>query len=134
MHTRPRTLILSALVVLAAFSLNACVPRYLTDEPAISGRVMDRATHRPIAGATVAMVSDRTSTTHTDPNGDFSLPAIKHWEIYWLISDGWVGCVGTLHIEAVGYHAYSERRFGLHTVASGSDHIDHVEFTLTPGA
>jgi phosphatidate phosphatase APP1 len=98
------------------FLLGACIPYHTRDAPQVAGRVVSRATGKPVVGASVSMTSrttpegqGRTVHTQTDARGYFSLPAIEHWFVAPL-SEGYVDGEGTLTVEAPGYQPHREKR------------------------
>jgi len=104
-----------ALTVMAVW-LGGCVAYHSHDAPHVAGRIINRATGDPIAGASVSMSSKaalgakaRTVRTSTDARGYFSLPEIDHWFIAPL-SDGITDGEGTLSVEATGYRPHREKR------------------------
>src|SRR5205823_213458 len=104
------------LVVATAFLLTACILYHSHDAPHVAGRVVSRATGKPIADASVSISSDasrdgkgHTVRTSTDAHGYFSLPELDHWFIGPL-SEGIVDGEGTLSVEAPGYRPHREKR------------------------
>ena len=138
---------LSRFILIAAASmLGACEPYDLHYAPATAGHVVSATTHRPVVGAVVSMSAEHQSEqTRTDQDEAFSLPRLHHWGILTL-SDGYVGGIGMLRIEARGYRTYTEEDIGspagYHQVIRhrGSDDAhqssdwEHLRVSLTPGA
>ena len=138
--------LLRFVLVVAALALAACEPYDFHYAPATAGHVVSATTHRPVVGAVVSVSAEKQSVqTQTDQNGAFSLPRLHHWGILTL-SDGYVGGIGVLRVEARGYRTYTEEDIGspagyhqvIRHVGSNDAHEspdwEHIHVTLTPGA
>ena len=106
------------LVVLTALSaaalLGGCVPVEHLDASPATGQVVDRATHRPVAGAQVVLSvlsPDREASTQTDQDGRFRLAGFRHLELVPLPYGMYRAPTGHLHVEAAGYQAYDRGEF-----------------------
>ena len=125
-------LVLLCSVPLATF-LGGCVPSYLVDASTVRGQVVDRTTHQPIAGAKVVLTSARASVqTQSDPSGSFRLPALQHWTVVPLISEGFVSN-GHLRIDAAGYKPYTGQETDLDSgYGNGDGAVQRVHIMLAP--
>ena len=99
-----------------AVSLAGCFPMRFVVRPGISGVVLDDTTSSPVASATVTLrslsapdgkVLSTTSTT-TDANGAFVIPAKHVWWIYFAGAD-FGSYFGIADIDAPGFVAVSRK-------------------------
>ena len=131
---------------LSTLSLSACVPTRWTDAPEVAGQVVSHRTNKPIVGASVSMTSGKAlAQTRTDGSGNFHLPALKHWDLLWLLEVGQLSN-GTLRVEAAGFHTLTTQEGdvpALHDAArvpgvtyfpTHRDDFEQVRIALTPGA
>lgn len=134
------------LLLLPAVFLAGCFPTHWTDAPGVAGQVVSRATNRPVVGASVSMTAGSKSVqARTDQSGSFSLPAIKHWELLWLLEVGYISN-GTLRVQAAGYRPVTTQEGELPDIQrtksdpgvthypSGHADSERVRVVLTPGA
>lgn len=96
-----------ALLVLSALAgcLAGCIPYHYTDNPAVSGRVVDARTARPLSMAAAHFESSapRALPTRTTADGSFSLPAEEHWGLLFLIATPSLRKEPSLVVQAPGY-------------------------------
>ena len=89
--------------------LGGCVPGTHVDASPVAGRVVDRATRRPIGGAKVVLNTfgpDHEAQTTTDQDGRFHLAGFRHVEFTPLPYSMFRAPTGHLRVEAVGYRPY----------------------------
>ena len=145
MNTLSRKLLLGILCVSTAL-LGACVPTRWTDAPEVTGQVVSRRTSQPVAGASVSMTAGKAFVqTRTDGSGSFRLPALKHWDLLWLLEVDQLSN-GTLRVEASGYRPFvshegdvpalhdAARAPGITYLPTHRDDFERVHIALTPGA
>ncbi len=106
-----RSLPLLGGLLLVAASLGGCIPSTHVDASPVAGVVLNRATHQPVAGATVVLgVShpDREAQTPTDQDGRFHLAGFRH--VVWtpLPYGMFISPSGYLRIEATGYKPFTD--------------------------
>jgi hypothetical protein len=65
-------------------ALTGCIPHRIQETPHIAGRVVDSATRRPIAGATLQFERFQDQPVVTDADGRFEIPAIYPIELVYL--------------------------------------------------
>ena len=114
MSPRPLRLFgLLALSTAAAALLGGCVPVEHLDASPVSGRVVDRATSRPIASAQVVLTAqpDHEVHTQTDQDGRFRLAGFRHLEFMLLPYAMYRAPTGFLRVSAVGYRPYAKSEF-----------------------
>ncbi len=143
-----RTSLSFILAALVLAGLSACTPPVTEDAPEIKGWVVDGTTGRPVKNARVSMnCVGGYQEVGTDETGSFYLPAMQTVNVPIVtpknLRDG-----GTLKIEAVGYHTYTESGLGAQRAASGGHmrapgtvasgrtgpDLDHVRIALNPDA
>ncbi len=66
---------------LCGFALEACMPWPSQITPAVTGSVIDASTESPISGASVHIEEFPEKTATTSGNGQFSIKAIRKWEV-----------------------------------------------------
>ena len=104
-------LVLTALAVLLS---GGCVPVGHLDAAPVAGQVVDRATRRPVVGATVVLSTlyrDHEARAQTDADGRFHFPGFRHVDFIVLPYAMFRAPTGHLHVEAAGYRAYDRSEF-----------------------
>lgn len=104
-----RPFLLASAVLAATVLLGGCVPGTHVDASSVAGRVVDRATGQPIAGAKVVLSTfspDHEAKTQTDANGRFHLAGFRHVEFTPLPYGVFRAPTGRLRVEADGYRPY----------------------------
>lgn len=69
------------IVSLSGFALAGCMPWPTRITPAVIGVVLDASTGSPVSGASVHIEEFPERTATTNPNGEFTIKAIRKWEI-----------------------------------------------------
>ncbi len=104
---------LAVLVIAAAALLGGCVPVEHLDASPVTGRVVDRATSRPIAGAQVVLTAQpgQDAHTQTDQDGRFHLAGLRHLHLVVLPYEMYRAPTGFLRVSAAGYRPYAKNEF-----------------------
>ncbi len=104
---------LAALVTAADALLGGCVPVQQLDASPVTGRVVDRATGRPIANAQVVLTAQpgQEARTQTDQDGCFQLAGLRHLHLVVLPYEMYRAPNGFLRVSVAGYRAYAKNEF-----------------------
>lgn len=86
-----------------------CVVCKLPDNVSVSGQVLDQITHKPIQRASVVVKWIPESSTQTDENGCFYVPAFYHWTTMPIYLPAHHYLQSTILVEKDGYHPLVEK-------------------------
>lgn len=75
---------LRAIVAPAGLAVAGCMPWPNRITPAVTGVVVDATSGSPISGASVHIEEFPERTATTNPNGEFTIKAIRKWEVLTL--------------------------------------------------